>query len=155
MIYLGFMNVVNRAERTDMIVALIEQRQTIQRSTADTSSQLSMLDARLIKEHLNVIKKNLWRCLPALSFQTPTRPIIRSISWRCTFEKWPRCLGFSLLLVFKWAFRSLKNLTCCEKDSLTLSLSPSRAVIHCCYLLYALWQMVGKRVMLFWSSLSA
>lgn len=59
MIYLGFMNVVNRAERTDMIVALIEQRQTIQRSTADTSSQLSMLDARLIKEHLNVIKKNL------------------------------------------------------------------------------------------------
>lgn len=59
MIYLGFMNVVNRAERTDMIVALIEQRQTIQRSTADTSSQLSMLDAHLIKEHLNVIKKNL------------------------------------------------------------------------------------------------
>lgn len=59
MIYLGFMNVVNRAERTDMIVALIEQRQTIQRSSADTSSPLSMLDARLIKEHLNVIKKNL------------------------------------------------------------------------------------------------
>jgi len=45
MIYLGFMNVVNRAERTDMIVALIEQRQMIQRSTANTFSPLSMLDA--------------------------------------------------------------------------------------------------------------
>lgn len=146
MIYLGFMNVVNRAERTDMIVALIEQRQPIQRSTLPHRFLCLMsIWLKSISMWLNSWKKKyiyLWRCLPALSFQTPTRPIIRSISWRCTFEKRPRCLGFSLLLVFKWAFRSLKNLTCCEKDSLTLSLS----LPHChSLLLFAVCIMTDGR----------